>query len=363
MLDLDRKKLVMNIIVFCCLIVGLQIVASEGSSNCMADCTSLLTPRPPSLYEQYCCIPSNSGKKFKLKESNGVKFILCPPSVPTSCIKHTFLYNSCVALLQAFPIATSGYYSLTLYNGSIVNVYCDMEGSNCDGKGGWMRVGYLNMSEPNATCPPGLTLRQYNNIDHGVCGVSNYSTFASISFLSGGNNYSEVCGQIRGYQYKSPDGFPPVFRSKANLTIENCNTYVDGITITYGSNPRKHIWTYACGLNEGFINFNGILTLLCPCNNISTGTIVPSFVGSDHYCESGLPAGQFWQSVLYSSDPLWDGQQCNGNEGPCCTNPKMPWFIKTLNETTTEDIELRVCASQGYNDEDIPLDIIELYVR
>ena len=129
--------------------------------------------------------------------------------------------------------------------------------------------------------------------------------------------------------------------SKANLTIENCNTYVDGITITYGSNPRKHIWTYACGLNEGFINFNGILTLLCPCNNISTGTTVPSFVGSDHYCESGLPAGQFWQSVLYSNDPLWDGQQCNG----------------------MKDHELRVCTSQGYNDEDVPLDIIELNVR
>ena len=31
---------------------------------------------------------------------------------------------------------------------------------------------------------------------------------------------------------------------------------------------------------------------------------------------------------LYPNDPLWDGQQCNGNEGPCCTNPKMPWFIR-----------------------------------
>ena len=90
-------------------------------------------------------------------------------SVPTSCIKHTFLYNSCIALLQAFPTTTSGYYNLTLSNGSIVNVYCDMVGNNCDGKGGWMRVGYLNMSESGATCPPGLTLRQFNNIDHGVC--------------------------------------------------------------------------------------------------------------------------------------------------------------------------------------------------
>ena len=43
-----------------------------------------------------------------------------------------------------------------------------MEGSNCNGKGGWMRMGYLNISEPGATCPPGLTQQQYNNIDHDV---------------------------------------------------------------------------------------------------------------------------------------------------------------------------------------------------
>ena len=64
----------------------------------------------------------------------------------------------------------------------------------------------------------------------------------------------------------------------------------------------------------------------------------------DYYCESGLCSSQFHHKVLYSTDTLWDGQQCNGNEGPCCTNPKMPWFIKTLNETTTEDIELRMCC-------------------
>ena len=332
---------------------------SEGSSVCMADCTSLLTPRPPSLYEQYCCLSSNSGKTFRLKENNRVKFLLCPPSVPTSCIQHTFLYNSCIALLQAFPTATSGYYSLTLSNGSIVNVYCDMEGSNCDGKGGWMRVGYLNMSEPNATCPPGLTLRHFNNINHGLCGLSNYSTFGSAFFSSRGNNYSEVCGQLRGYQFRAPDGFPPLFDSNASPNIENCNTYVDGVTITYGSNPRKHIWTYACGIGE--TNPSGYL--LCPCNNGSYSTTSPSFVGNDNYCESGVPAGQSWQSVLYSNDPLWDGQQCNGDEEPCCTNSNMPWFIKSLNETTTEDIELRVCGNQGGIDEDTPLDIIELYIR
>ena len=137
-------ELIMKVIFFKCLFSGLLVIFSEGSSFCMADCTSLLTPHPPSLYEQYCCIPSNSGKKFKLKETNEVKFMLCPSSVPTSCIKHTFLYNSCIALLQAFPTATTGYYNLTLSNGSIVNVYCDMEGSNCDGKGGWIRESRLS---------------------------------------------------------------------------------------------------------------------------------------------------------------------------------------------------------------------------
>ena len=41
----------------------------------------------------------------------------------------------------------------------------------------------------------------------------------------------------------------------------------------------------------------------------------------------------------------------------------MPWFIKTLNENTTEDIELRIIADEGTSNEDIPLDIIELYIH
>ena len=45
------------------------------------------------------------------------------------------------------------------------------------------------------------------------------------------------------------------------------------------------------------------------------------------------------------------------------TNPKMPWFIKTLNETVNENIELRVCGDTDYLNEDTPLDIIELYIR
>ena len=44
-----------------------------------------------------------------------------------------------------------------------------MKGTHCDGKCGWARLAYLNMTEFGATCPPGLSLQQYHNIDHGLC--------------------------------------------------------------------------------------------------------------------------------------------------------------------------------------------------
>ena len=42
---------------------------------------------------------------------------------------------------------------------------------------------------------------------------------------------------------------------------------------------------------------------------------------------------------------------------PYCTNPKMPWFTKTLNETASEDIELIICGSESLKNEDTPVDI------
>ena len=264
----------------------------------------------------------------------------------------------CLEILQKNNLSTSVYYTIRLPNGALISVYCDMGGSNCDGKGGWMRVGYLNMSEPGATCPLGLRQRQYNNIDHDVCGLSDALTHAFFS--TRGIYYNKVCGQLRGYQYRAPDAFG--LNGINDNNIDSC--YVDGISITYGSSPRKHIWTYACGITFDNIPYP---VLSCPCNSDNTEApkTKPNFIGDDYYCESGIPTydKERWRHVLYVNDPLWDGQQCDGNEGPCCTNPKMPWFIKTLNKTTTENIELRVCGNEGYPDEDIPLDIIELYIK
>ena len=336
----------MYLIILVILITELITVSNGEDNYCMSDCNS---QRQPSLYEQHCCNLGNIGNTFNKENGNRLTFIICPSYLPTSCFQ--FYNYSCLQIHQVNPSATSGYYNIILTNGSIVTVYCDMEGMNCDEEGGWTRVAYLNMAEPDTTCPSGLTQAEYVNINHDVCGQPNPSTGScdSTFFSSCSINYTKVCGQVRGYQFRSIDAFNTV-------TSDIDSYYVDGVSITYGSNPRQHVWTYAGGVTEKRLISNG-----CPCNSGTSASSPPSFVGNDYYCESGTYNSPLY--ILYADDPLWDGQNCDGPESTCCTNPNMPWFLKTLNETTTDDIELRVCSDQGLPDEDIPLDIIEIYVK
>jgi hypothetical protein len=73
--------------------------------------------------------------------------------------------------------------------------------------------------------------------------------------------YSRVCGRIIGYQVNTPDAFHPICSGPRDIS----NHYVDGISLTHGSNPRKHnIWTFAAGNNEYGDKYG------CPCGNQST---------------------------------------------------------------------------------------------
>ena len=101
---------------------------------------------------------------------------------------------------------------------------------------------------------------------------------------------------------------------------------------------------------------------MCPCNTGATGHI-PLFVGNDYYCETGNNGAGASIRYLYPDDPLWDGQQCGGLESPCCSaHPNLPWFTKSLGETTTEDIQLRLCIDEQTSDEETLLQSITLYV-
>lgn len=98
----------------------------------------------------------------------------------------------------------TGEYSIETSSTSSINVFCDMDRANCTGcdvPGGWLRVAYLNMTDPNQNCPeefnfyfqanPHLirTCRRPNNLIG--CASTIYATY--------GVEYSRVCGQYIYY--------------------------------------------------------------------------------------------------------------------------------------------------------------------
>ena len=170
-----------------------------------------------------------------------------------------------------------------------------------------------------------------------------------------GVQYSRVCGKIIGYQQKSPDAFWP-YQFGGQHTIDS--HYVDGISITHGQ-PRKHIWTLAAALHE-YANSN--LRDVCGCTNTrnTQSLTVPPFVGHDYFCDTA--SANHFQYIFYENDPLWDGQGC-GPYNTCCSWNSPPWFMKQLSSPTTDNIEMRLCANENRNNEDITFESVELYVQ
>ena len=260
---------------------------------------------------------------------------------------------SCKEIKELSPTAPSGYYWLRGTGDSSVHMYCDMSRS-CGGiTGGWMRVTRLNMTNSSHTCPAGLKLLTTpkrlcaKNIDGGGC--------SSATFNLHGIRYTHVCGKIIGYQQKSPDAFDPYY-SNRRLTIDD--NYVDGISLTHGRNPRKHIWTFAAALHE----VSSHPRALCPCTNIHSAVtiLIPPYVGSDYFCDTASETAV--ENKFYPDDPLWDGQGC-GRLNTCCSFNNPPWFMKELPSSTSDDIEMRLCTNSPRSNEDINVEVIELYVQ
>ena len=42
--------------------------------------------------------------------------------------------------------------------------------------------------------------------------------------------------------------------------------------------------------------------------------------------------------------------------------PNLPWFHRTLNAASTDDIEVRWCHDEDAGNEDVGVDLLELYV-
>jgi hypothetical protein len=88
----------------------------------------------------------------------------------------------------------------------------------------------------------------------------------------------------------------------------------------------------------------------------------PAFVGNDYFCDTGAVRITFRQDILYTDNPLWDGNGC-GPLNTCCSFNNPPWFYKQLPQPTTDGIEMRVCRDQETEDEDVAIEIIEILVQ
>ena len=261
--------------------------------------------------------------------------------------------NSCTELAEREPGIPSGNYWILNSTQSPVQVFCEMGEvfpASLNVTGGWVRVANLNMTDPEQQCPENLNLTYTDPLR--LCGRSNNSC-DSVTFTTYGVQYRQVCGRVRGYQFASTDAFDEEHGNcPAPCTIDK--NYVDGVSITHGASPRKHIWTYAAGVVE-----DSSRTATCPCNG---GTPSPAFVGSDYYCESGVNTDP-WDFILYSNDTLWDGQDCGGLERTCCDSPNLPWFCKELPQSTTDYLEFRICGDEDLVTEDTPIDLVQLYIQ
>ena len=274
--------------------------------------------------------------------------------------------SSCVEVFTRNLDAPSGYYWLRSANGSTLRVFCDMT-RTCKGVGGgWMQVAKLDMTNDSQQCPPGIALRtDLLEQNKSLCGPEfSNDGCSSTMFKVHGIDYSQVCGKIIAYQDGSPDTF-----GAHNITTRSNNidgNYVDGISLTHGINPRKHIWTFAGALDE--VSQWELWKSYCPCTNIhhpSSSSQPPNFVGNDYFCDTG--SKQRWTLKLYPDNPLWDGAGC-GSHNTCCSLNDPPWFFKQLPYHTNENIEMRMCRDQSPDssyqiDEGTPIEILELYIR
>ena len=186
---------------------------------------------------------------------------------------------------------------------------------------GWMRVAKLDVYK----CPPGLRHELTNSVNTCVVMECNAGC-TEIIYPVYNTQYTQIIGQIRGYQIRSSDGFVSVRVPRPTSFTNLDSNYLDGVSI---STNGQHVWSFAAG---------------CHCCNTRNK---PTVIGQDYTCD-GVQAGHFEYDEL-----LWASQQCE---------KKSTLFYKVLFPTTT-DVKVRICHDQFRSDEDLTINTLILYIQ
>ena len=244
------------------------------------------------------------------------------------------------------------------------------------GHGQWRVAVLKNYSDPCTECPPMWDEIMDDPTCRRFCGRgSDDDTEAcdSATFTIEGE-YQRICGRIRAYNR----GDALAFDDTADID----ETYLSGLSLTHGSSPRQHIWSFAIGLTEdtsglepwssadGSAEDSSGLTPIwsgsaafCPCDG--GNAIVPTFVDSNYFCESSwrVPSDMVDLTILNLDDTLWDGKGCR-DTSTCCDDP--PFFVRTLDGPISDDLEIRMCnrlSATLQQQADIAVEFIEIYVE
>ena len=114
--------------------------------------------------------------------------------------------------------------------------------------------------------------------------------------------------------------------------------------------------TFAIGIDQT-VPQSSPGNLYCPCDG---GHSSPDFVGEDYFCEAPIEERGTAAADMLHTNVLWDGENC-GTHGNCCTRLSHPYFVKQLEQPTTDDIDLRMCNANG--NEDVALELVEIYIQ
>ena len=218
--------------------------------------------------------------------------------------------------------------------------------------GNWSRIAHLDTTQGDS-CPSNLRTVTNTTTGQTACGRTTGPGCSKLTFIID-NDYSNVCGRVRGYQKSSMNAFDSEDSASKIVRKSLDGYYVDGVSITQGQPPR-HLWTYAVGLSEQ----RSKTTYRCPCA-VRSGlprSNPPPFVGNNYYCESGFPGTGSSNRVVWE-DPLWDGRNCIAGNS-CCD--RYGWFHRQV-PSSSDDIIVRLCADQNTGNEDVLLDQLEIWI-
>ena len=138
-----------------------------------------------------------------------------------------FYLSSCSDIARLNFSYALGNYIVRSSTGVLRSVYCDMNRTFGGNSTGWMRAAELDVNN----CFPGIR-REITNSDDTCVVIEDNAGCTEINYPVYNVTYTQIAGQIRGYQIRSSDGFISVYVPRPKNFTNLKSNYLDGVSIS-----------------------------------------------------------------------------------------------------------------------------------